>query len=135
MTDDQRHRTRRRARPRRRGHFHAIDEPIDLSGYAWRGLARRSAFFWLLALDVFYQFFTRYVLNDSAAWTEEIARYLLIVTASSASSMGGAAQHATSTSSSSTAGCRRRRGARCRRFVDVVRILFFGVRDVPRGDR
>ncbi len=37
-------------------------------------------FFWLLGLYVFYQFFTRYVMNDSAAWTEEIARYLLMST-------------------------------------------------------
>ncbi|MBL8691985.1 MAG: TRAP transporter small permease [Rhodospirillaceae bacterium] len=34
--------------------------------------------FWGLAIVVFLQFFTRYVLNDSLAWTEEIARYLLI---------------------------------------------------------
>jgi TRAP-type transport system small permease protein len=34
----------------------------------------------LLGLCVFYQFFTRYVMNDSAAWTEEIARYLLMST-------------------------------------------------------
>jgi TRAP-type C4-dicarboxylate transport system permease small subunit len=61
------------------GQFHAIDEAVDLSGTtpeAWGALL----FFWALGLTVFYQFFTRYVMNDSAAWTEEIARYLLIAT-------------------------------------------------------
>ncbi len=36
---------------------------------------------WALAVIVFLQFFTRYVLNDSLAWTEEIARYMLILAA------------------------------------------------------
>ena len=36
------------------------------------------AIFWALAVIVFLQVFTRYVLNSSFAWTEEIARYLLI---------------------------------------------------------
>ncbi len=69
------------------GHFHAIDAPIDISHYGWEDWFT-FAVFWLLALDVFYQFFTRYVLADSAAWTEEIARYLLIVVVFVGASMG-----------------------------------------------
>ena len=69
------------------GEFDIHDEVIDLSRYGpedWLAVA----LFWLLGLIVFYQFFTRYVLNDSAAWTEEIARYFLIATVFIGAAMG-----------------------------------------------
>ena len=59
------------------GHFHVEDEAIDLSDTIAEGWVALGIF-WLLALTVFYQFITRYVFNDSASWTEEIARYFLI---------------------------------------------------------
>ena len=52
--------------------------PVDLSRYAvedWVTLA----VFWGMSLCVFLQFFTRYVLNNSLAWTEEIAINCLVV--------------------------------------------------------
>ncbi len=60
---------------------HAFEEeeaPVDLSVYSvedWVTLL----FFWGMALCVFLQFFTRYVLNNSLAWTEEIAINCLVV--------------------------------------------------------
>src|SRR5260221_4262191 len=61
----------------RDGRFHVADEAVRLSVYAWEDWGT-LAVFWILALVVFYQVFTRYVMNDAAGWTEEIARYLLI---------------------------------------------------------
>jgi TRAP-type C4-dicarboxylate transport system permease small subunit len=61
------------------GQFHATDEAVDLSHTTIEGWVA-LLIFWLLGITVFYQFFTRYVLNNSASWTEEIARYLLIGT-------------------------------------------------------
>ncbi len=51
---------------------------VNLKGYAIEDWAT-FAIFWLMCLAVFLQFFTRYVLNNSFAWTEEIATYCLVV--------------------------------------------------------
>jgi TRAP-type C4-dicarboxylate transport system permease small subunit len=55
----------------------ADDDVIDLSDVHWTDTLVVFVF-WVLAFVVFLQFFTRYVLNDSLGWTEEIARFLLI---------------------------------------------------------
>src|SRR3954468_22429070 len=61
------------------GQFHVEDEAVDISIYGWEDWAT-FALFWMMAAVVFYQVFTRYVLADSAGWTEEIARYFLVAT-------------------------------------------------------
>ena len=50
---------------------------VDLSDLTWED-SIVFVVFWALFGVVFLQFYTRYVLNDSLGWTEEIARYLLI---------------------------------------------------------
>ena len=60
---------------------HTFEEQVpevDLTGYAIEDWVT-FAIFWLMTLAVFLQFFTRYVLNDSLAWTEEIATNCLVV--------------------------------------------------------
>jgi len=49
----------------------------SLAGYSFEDWICLG-FFWAMAGLVFLQFFTRYVMNDSFAWTEELAVYCLI---------------------------------------------------------
>ena len=56
------------------------DPEVDVSDFGIVDIPGLIAL-WGLAIIVFLQFFTRYVLNDSLAWTEEIARYVLIIVA------------------------------------------------------
>ena len=110
------------------GEFHATDEAVDLSGTpleAWAALL----LFWALGLTVFYQFFTRYVLNDSASWTEEIARYLLIGTVFVGASIGVARNNHIQVDllyRYLPAGLSRWLS----RAVDVLRVAFFGAMSV-----
>jgi TRAP-type transport system small permease protein len=59
--------------------LHVEDEAVSLRETSLEGWVALGIF-WLLGVTVLLQFVTRYALNDSAAWTEEIARYLLICT-------------------------------------------------------
>ncbi len=57
--------------------FDEVETPIDLSSHSpedWVNLV----IFWLMCGCVFLQFFTRYVLNNSFAWTEEVAIFCLV---------------------------------------------------------
>jgi len=106
------------------GRFHVADEAVRLSVYAWEDWGT-LAVFWILALVVFYQVFTRYVLNDAAGWTEEIARYLLIAV----TFLGGAMAVRRSTHIQVDFVYRfipPAAGRVMSTFVDAVRIAFFG---------
>ncbi|HUR89836.1 MAG TPA: TRAP transporter small permease [Ramlibacter sp.] len=105
------------------GEFHATDEAVDFTGVPWEAWVALG-FFWILGLTVFYQFVTRYVMNDSASWTEEIARYLLIATVFTGAVIGVAKnnhiqvdffyRHMPA-----------KMGFWLSRLVDVLRVLFF----------
>jgi TRAP-type C4-dicarboxylate transport system permease small subunit len=113
------------------GHFHLQDEAIDLSDTIAEGWAALG-FFWLLALTVFYQFITRYVFNDSASWTEEIARYLLIAVVFVGATIGVAKNSQIQVDffyrHMPAAG-----GRWLSRAVDMLRIAFFAVAVVLTG--
>ncbi|MFM8623699.1 MAG: TRAP transporter small permease [Betaproteobacteria bacterium] len=110
------------------GQFHAVDDEVDLSGTPVEGWVA-LLFFWALGLTVFYQFFTRYVLNDSASWTEEIARYLLIATVFTGAAIGVAKNNHIQVDffyRFMPAALSRAMAL----FVDAVRIAFFGTATV-----
>ncbi|MEZ5831442.1 MAG: TRAP transporter small permease [Dongiaceae bacterium] len=56
--------------------IHVEEEEVTIEHHVEDWIA--FALFWALAFIVFLQFFTRYILNNSLAWTEEIARYGLM---------------------------------------------------------
>jgi len=54
---------------------------ITKNGYQNISKVSEISIFLILFIILFVQFFSRYVLNDSPVWTEEIARYLLAILA------------------------------------------------------
>ena len=67
---------RRKTSGRGTSHLIVEDEEVVIEHHPEDWIA--FVIFWSLAFIVFLQFFTRYILNDSLAWTEEIARYGLM---------------------------------------------------------
>ena len=78
-----------------------------------------------MALAVFVQFFTRYVLNNCFAWTEEIATNCLVVVVFIGSVMCVRLVAAHPGRFPLPLPPRPARPARSRPLVDVVRIVFF----------
>jgi len=114
------------------GHFHVEDEAVDLSDTIAEGWVALG-FFWLLALTVFYQFVTRYVFNDSASWTEEIARYLLIAVVFVGATIG-VAKNAQIQVDFFYRHMPKAMGRWLSRAVDVLRIAFFAAAAVLTGE-
>jgi TRAP-type transport system small permease protein len=114
------------------GHFHLEDEAVDLSDTIAEGWVALGIF-WLLALTVLYQFITRYVFNDSAAWTEEIARYLLIGVVFVGATIG-VAKNAQIQVDFFYRHMPAALGRWLSRLVDVVRVAFFAAAVVLTGE-
>ena len=82
--------------------------------------------FWVLAGVVFAQFFSRYVLNSSITWTEEIARYLLIFVGFAGSIMG-VRRNSHIFVEVFYRFMPRKMGLAAARLVDVIKIVFFAI--------
>ena len=82
--------------------------------------------FWVLAGVVFAQFFSRYVLNSSITWTEEIARYLLI-SVGFAGSIMAVRKNSHIFVEVFYRFIPRRMALIAARLVDLIKIVFFGI--------
>ena len=82
--------------------------------------------FWVLAGVVFAQFFSRYVLNSSITWTEEIARYLLIFVGFAGSIMG-VRRNSHIFVEVFYRFMPRKMGLAAARLVDIIKIVFFAI--------
>jgi TRAP-type transport system small permease protein len=102
----------------------ADDEPVVLSETPLEGWLALGLF-WLLAITVALQFATRYGLNDSAAWTEEVARYILIACVFFGASLGVIKNDHIQVSFLYRY-LSRRAGRLLSSLVDLLRVAFFG---------